>query len=71
MNDKKLSKFQFYFSRVLETFSILKKLKKKFCYLDFGDNPIYPISNPDEQDRVVVYSQTSVKLIAFSILDHY
>ena len=28
-----------------------KKMKKKFfASLDFGDNPIYPISNPDGQD---------------------
>ena len=31
MNDKKPSKFQFYFSGVLEAFSMLKKWKKKFC----------------------------------------
>ena len=31
-----------------------KKMKKKnFGSLDFGDNPIYPISNPDGQDREV------------------
>ena len=71
MNDKKPSKFQFYFSRVLEAFSMLKKFKKNFASLDFGDNPIYPISNPDGQDREVVYSQTSVNLITFSILDHF
>ena len=53
MNDKKPSKFQFYFSGVLEAFSMLKKWKKKFASLDFGDNPIYPISNPDGQDREV------------------
>ena len=53
MNDKKPSKFQFYFSGVLEDFLMLKKLKKKFVSLDFGDNPIYPISNPDGQDREV------------------
>ena len=29
------------------------KKKKKFASLDFGDNPIYPISNPDGQDREV------------------
>ena len=53
MNDKKPSKFQFYFSGVLEAFSMLKKWKKKIVSLDFGDNPIYPISNPDGQDREV------------------
>ena len=53
MNDKKPSKFQFYFSGVLEAFSMLKKWKKKFASLDFGDNPIYPISNPDGQDQEV------------------
>ena len=52
MNDKKPSKSQFYFSGVLEAFSMLKKMKKKyFASLDFRDNPIYPISNPDGQDR--------------------
>ena len=31
-----------------------KKMKKKeFVSLDLGDNPIYPISNPDGQDRDV------------------
>ena len=53
MNDKKPSKFQFYFSGVLEALSMLKKMKKKFASLDFGDNSIYPISNPDGQDREV------------------
>ena len=32
MNDKKPSKFQFYFSRVLEAFSMLKN-QKIFCYI--------------------------------------
>ena len=53
MNDKRPSKFQFYFSGVLEAFSMLRKWKKKIVSLDFGDNPIYPISNPDGQDREV------------------
>ena len=53
MNDKKPSQFQFYFSGVLEAFSMLKKGEKKIVSLDFGDNPIYPISNPDGQDREV------------------
>ena len=52
-NDKKPSNFQFYFSGVLEAFSMLKKWKQIFASLDFGDNPIYPISNPDGQDREV------------------
>ena len=26
-----------------------KEMKKKFPNLDFADNPIYPISNPDGQ----------------------
>ena len=30
-----------------------KKMKKKTASLDFGDNQIYPISNPDGQDREV------------------
>ena len=31
-----------------------KKMKKKnVASLDFGDNPIYPISNTDGQDREV------------------
>ena len=30
-----------------------KKIKKKIVSLDLGDNPIYPISNPDGQDREV------------------
>ena len=29
------------------------KKKKKIASLDFGDNPIYPISNPDGQDREI------------------
>ena len=53
MNDKKPSPFQFHFSGVLEAFSMLKKMKKQIVSLDFGDNPIYPISNPDGQDREV------------------
>ena len=32
-----------------------KKLKKKFASLDFGDNPIYPVSNPDGQDLEVYF----------------
>ena len=47
MNDKKPSKFQFYFS------GVLKNEKKNFASLDLEDNPIYPISNPDGQDRKV------------------
>ena len=53
INDKKPSRFQFHFSGVLETFSMLKNMKKKFANLDFGDNPICPISNPDGQDQEV------------------
>ena len=53
MNVKKLSRFQFYFSGVLEAFSMLKPWKKNFASLDFGDNSIYPISNPDGQDQEV------------------
>jgi hypothetical protein len=53
MNDKKPSRFQFHFSVVLEGFSMLKKFKNFFANLDFGDNPIYPISNPDGQDQEV------------------
>ena len=30
-------------------------LKKVFVSLDFGDNPIYPISNPDGQDQEVYF----------------
>ena len=53
MNDKKPSRFQFYFSGVLEAFSKLRKIKKKNASLNFRDNPIYPISNPDGQDQEV------------------
>ena len=31
-------------------FKAKKMKKKKIASLDFGDNPIYPISNPDGQD---------------------
>ena len=54
MNDKKPSQFQFHFSEVLETFLTLKKMKKmKIANMEFGGNPIYPISNPDGQDPEV------------------
>ena len=37
--------------RGARSFFDAKKMKKKnFASLDFGDNPIYPISNPDGQD---------------------
>ena len=40
--------------RGARSFFDAKKMKKKnFASLDFGDNPIYPISNPDGQDREV------------------
>ena len=32
------------------SFDAKKMKKKKFASLDFGDNPIYPISTPDGQD---------------------
>ena len=35
------------------SFDAKKMKKKKIASLDFGDNPIYPISNPDGQDREV------------------
>ena len=40
--------------RGAKSFFDAKKMKKKnFASLDFGDNPIYPISNPDGQDQEV------------------
>ena len=51
MNGKKPSKFQFHFPGLLKACSLLKKTFKKSANLDFGDNPIYPISNPDGQDQ--------------------
>ena len=33
-----------------------KKWKKKIANFDFRGNPIYPISNPDEQDPKVDFS---------------
>ena len=54
-NDKKPSKFQFHFPGLLVPFSMLKKWKKKSANLDFGDNPIYPLSDPDGQDREVCF----------------
>ena len=32
-------------------FDAKKQKEKNFANLDFGDNPIYPISNPDGQDQ--------------------
>ena len=72
MNDKKTKQVTILLLRGARSFFDAKKMKKKnFASLDFRDNPIYPISNPDGQDREVVYSQTSVNLITFSILDHF
>ena len=39
--------------RGARSFFDAKKMKKKIASLDFGDNPIYPISNPDGQDQKV------------------
>ena len=40
--------------RGARSFLDAKKMKKKnFASLDLGDNPSYPISNPDGQDREV------------------
>ena len=39
--------------RGARSFFDAKKIKKIFASLDFGDNPMYPISNPDGQDREV------------------
>ena len=42
--------------RGARSFLDAKKMKKKeFVSLDFGDNPIHPISNPDGQDREVKF----------------
>ena len=35
--------------RDARSFFDAEKMKKKIVSLDFGDNPIYPISNPDGQ----------------------
>ena len=51
MNGKKPSRFQFHFSGVLEACSMLKKWFFFPANLDFGDNLIYPISNPERQDK--------------------
>ena len=40
--------------RGARSFFDAKKMKKKFfASLDFGDNQIYPISNPDGQNREI------------------
>ena len=42
--------------RGARSFFDAKKIKRKeFVSLDFGDNPIYPISNPDGQDQEVKF----------------
>ena len=53
MNDEKPSKFQFHFPGQLVPFSMLKNEKKNSANLDFGDNPIYLISDPDGQEQEV------------------
>ena len=53
MNDKKPSNFQFHFPGLLEPCSMLKKKFKNSANLDFEDNPIYPISDPEGHDRDV------------------
>ena len=54
MNGKKPSQFQFHFSGLLDrSFFDAKKMNFFFANLDFGDNPIYLISNPDGQDQEV------------------
>ena len=50
INDKKLSKFQFHFPRLLVACPMLKKWKKNVPTASW-DNLIYPISNPDGQDQ--------------------
>ena len=50
MNDKKPSQFQFYFSGVLEAFSMLKKWKKKFL-LAWTSEIIQFIRYPIQMDR--------------------
>ena len=39
--------------RGARSFFVARKMKKKIASLDFGDNSILPISNPDGQDREV------------------
>ena len=39
--------------RGARSFFDAKKMKFFFSSLDFGDNPIYPIPNPDGQDQEV------------------
>ena len=39
--------------RGARSFSATKKVKKKIANLDFGDNPIHPITNSDGQDQEV------------------
>ena len=57
MNDKKPSKFQLYFSGVLEAFFDAKKMKKKIVSLDFGDN----------RDREFQFFQKKLDLSVLSI----
>ena len=41
--------------RGARSFFDAKKMKKKIASLDFRDNPIFPISNSDGQDREVYF----------------
>ena len=55
MNDKKTEPVPILLLRGARSFFDAKRMKKKFASLDFGDNPIYPISNPDGQDRGQIF----------------
>ena len=55
VNEKKLSKCQFHFPRLLVACPMLKKWKKKIVPMDSWDNPIYPISDPDGQDQGLIF----------------
>jgi len=55
INEEKPSKFKFHFPEVLVPFSMLKKRRKNSALLDLGDNPIYPISDPDGQEQGLIF----------------
>ena len=63
VNEKKLSKCQFHFPRLLVACPMLKKWKKIFVPMDSWDNPIYPISDPDGQDQGLIFLRENVDFL--------
>ena len=62
MNGKKLSKFQFHFPG-LQVPCLMLKNEKKSVQVEIGDNPIYPIFNPDGQDQEGFFGGKMVKFL--------